>query len=506
MSADIPLSIEALRQDAKRLHRAYEAGEVWAVQRVRQHPPRRKAALKRADFLHIVAQETGFDSWPKLKAAAETSGLDRAQALQRLKIALAHGQASLTARLLERFPDLAQGLFGLECALYDIDAVRATLARDPAQAVTQRGPRSPMAHLCFSRWFKGAGREADMLAVAEALVAQGASVDDGIQHGPHRLSVLYGAVAADNMVLVRWLLEHGANPNDGESLYHATELGHREGLKMLLDAGADPNGTNALLRAMDFNDHDAVALLLAHGARVDDFNLAEVGGVAPMVCPALHQAARRGCDARMAGLILGGVDPDLRWQGVTAFELARVFGNAEVAQAIADGGADTTLSPAVHPLVDAVEGRAGGFIDPAKLPEALTDLLRDMVTRPDLLGPMQRLVARGLPYDQPDRVERVTPTHAAGWAGLPEVLGWLLSLRPDMGFVNGHGGTLLTTILHGAENNPDRHGAGRDYIACLDMVLHHGVALPRAVIEQVGADDLRAFLTEWAEDHPGQVV
>lgn len=275
---------------------------------------------------------------------------------------------------------------------------------------------------------------------------------------------------------------------------------------MLLGAGADPTGTNALLRAMDFNDHAAVELLLAHGARFDDFNPEEVGGEAPTVCPALHQAARRGCDARMARLILGAVDMDLRWQGVTAYELARVFGNHQVADVLAANGADTTLSTPVQPLVDAVEGRGGAYIDPARLPDALTDLLRDMVTRPELLEPMQRLVAAGLPYDRPDRVERVTPTHSAGWAGLPGVLGWLISLRPDMSFVNGYGGTLLTTILHGAETNPDRGKPGRDYIACLDLALTHGVALPRAVIDQVGREDLRMFLSDWADDHPGQVV
>ena len=503
MPSDIPLSLEALRLDAKRLHRAFEAGQPAAIQRLKQHPPRRSGDLKRADFLHVIALENGFESWPRLKAAAETMGLDRAQALQRLKIALAHGQVAIVARLLDRFPDLAQGLFGLECALYDIDAVRRTLARDPAQAVTLRGPRSPMAHLCFSRWFKGPGDEADMLAVAEALVAAGASVNDGIAHGPHRLSVLYGAVAADNMALVRWLLAHGADPNDGESLYHSTELGHLGGLRLLLEAGAAPAGTNALLRAMDFNDHAAVELLLAHGAQVDDFNPAEVGGQAPVVCPALHQAARRGCDARMAALILGGVDVNRRWQGVTAYELARVHGNAAIAAAIADAGGDTALSDAVVPLVDAVEGRTGRYIDPARVPDALSTLLREMMPHADRLPHMQRLVAAGLPYDHPD-AEGITPLHAAGWEGLPEVLAWVMALRPDMSHVNIYGGTLLTTILHGAENCPQRDE--RDHATCLDLVLQHGVALPRGSADQVGRDDLRAILTEWAADHPGQVV
>jgi ankyrin repeat protein len=82
------------------------------------------------------------------------------------------------------------------------------------------------------------------------------------------LSTLYFAIGhADNMPLARWLLEHGADPNDGESLYHSTELGHHEGLRLLLAHGADPKGTNALLRAMDFHDIEAVRMLMEGGGR-----------------------------------------------------------------------------------------------------------------------------------------------------------------------------------------------------------------------------------------------
>jgi ankyrin repeat protein len=90
---------------------------------------------------------------------------------------------------------------------------------------------------------------------------------------PHMLSTLYGAIGhANNMTLGQWLLDHGADPNDNESLCHATELGHLDGLRMLLAAGADPKGTNALLRALDFNNRDMVALLLENGADADEFD------------------------------------------------------------------------------------------------------------------------------------------------------------------------------------------------------------------------------------------
>ncbi|MFW2544554.1 ankyrin repeat domain-containing protein [Primorskyibacter sp. 2E107] len=505
------LSLDGLRFAAKRLHRGYQAREPWAVERLRQHPPGKPPeALGRADFLHVIAQEHGFASWPKLKLAAETLGLDRATAQQQLKIALFHGQNARTEALLERFPDLADGLFGLQCALYQREAVAAALARKPELAVARLGPRSAILHLCFSKWIHARpDLEADMLAVAELLLDHGADVNDGYPHQPgddHLLSALYGAIGhANNMVLGRWLLDHGADPNDGESLYHATELGHHDGLRMLLAAGADPKGTNALFRAMDFNDHGAVRLLLDHGARVDDYNAAPVGGEAPVVIPALHQVARRGCDGAMARLVLeAGADPALRWKGVTAYEMAVVFGSDAVAQAIRDAGGATSISPETEPLVAAVEGRDGPFIDPAKLPEAFANLLREMVHMADRLSQMRALVARGLPYDQPAGPERITPVQAAGWSGLPDVLAWLLSLKPDLSHVNAYGGTLLSTILHGSENNPGRKEG--DYIACLRLVLEAGVALPEAALRGAGRADVSAFLQDWAKAHPGQVV
>ncbi len=506
------LSLEGLRHAAKRLQHAFEAGEGWAFERVKQRPPRKTfETLQRADFLQIIAQEHGFASWPKLKLAAETTGLDRATAQQRLKVALFHGQTAIVAALLEQTPDLADGLFGLQCALYDRAAIEKALARNPGLAVQSFGPRRPILHLAFSRWISARPElEADMLAVAEMLLAHGADVNDGFAAQPgddHLLSALYGAIGhADNMVLGRWLLAHGANPNDGESLYHATELGHHEGLKMLLAAGADPKGTNALLRAMDFHDHTAVQMLIDHGARVDDFNAEEVGGEAPFVMPALHQAARRGSDDRMIAILLdAGADPSAHYKGASAYGFARVHGNQALSRAIEARGAAVPLTPEEELMARSADGQAspGQYINPAKLPEAYQHLIREILHLPGRLPQIERLVALGLPYDQPD-AQGITPVQIAGWEGLPEVMAYFLKLRPDLSHVNGYGGTLLSTILHGSENNPER--AERDHIACFRLALEAGVALPEAVIRNAGREDVSAFLQDWAIRMPGQVV
>ncbi|MGI3183767.1 ankyrin repeat domain-containing protein [Nioella aestuarii] len=505
-------TLDQLRRDAKALRKAHKANDALALQRLKVHPPRSDGTeLKHADYLHVIARESGFVSWPALKEAQEMQGLDRATKLQKLKIALAHGQNARVDRLLADTPDLADGVFGLQVALLHREAVEQMLAEDPGRATRVVAHQSPLCFLAFSKRLKAEPeKEADMLAIAEMLLAHGADVNDGRPVSPdseHRLSVLYGAIGhADNMVLGRWLLDHGADPNDGESLYHATELGHHEGLRMLLEAGANPTGTNALLRAMDFDDHHAVRMLLDHGARADDFDDNHVGGEAPWVVPALHQAARRMCDAEMIDLLLeAGADPSRKFEGCTAYGYARVFGNSDLARAIEARGVVPDLTGEERLLAMAADGEVppGVFIDPANLPEAYRNIIRQILHLPGKLEHVKRLVAMGVEFDRPDG-EGLTPVQVAGWVGLPDVMGYLLSLKPDLTHVNGYGGTLLSTILHGADNCPER--AERDYVSCLRLVLEHGVALPRAAIAFANDDSIAEFLAGWAEDHPGSVV
>jgi len=505
-------SLDRLRRDAKALKMAYEAGDKPALARVAAHPPRPDGGdLKHADFLHVIAQENSFASWPVLKQMVAAQGLDRAGRQQRLKRALAQGQNAVVDRLLTETPDLARGLFALEVALLNRDAVARMLAEDPGRATRDAGPRRPILHLAFSRRIHAASeRAADMIAIAEMLVDHGASVNDSCAVGPgngHPLSALYGAIGhADNMILGQWLLDRGADPNDGESLYHATELGHRDGLELLLKAGADPKGTNALLRAMDFHDHAAVQMLLDHGARADDFNDAEVGGEAPWVMPALHQAARRMSDARMIDLLLkAGADPGRTHQGASAYGYARVFGNADLARAIEAAGDVPDLTPEERLLAMAADGEvaAGTYLDPAKLPEAYRNIVRLILHLPGKMAHIRRLVAMGAEYDRPD-AEGLTPVQLAGWEGLPDMLAYFLALKPDLGHVNGYGGTLLSTIIHGSENCPDR--AGRDHVGCLRLALEEGVALPEKAANAAGDPAVADFLSDWARAHPGQVV
>jgi hypothetical protein len=146
---------------------------------------------------------------------------------------------------------------------------------------------------------------------------------------------------------------------------------------------------------------------------------------------------------------------------------------------------------------------ATSIIDTDKLPTHYRGILREILHFPDKLLPSKALVAIGLEWDHADS-DGVTPVQAAGWNGLPDVMGYFMSPRPDLSHVNKNGGRFLSTLLHGVDHNPQQ--AGGDYIGCLRIAMEHGVALPRRAIDASGLPEIRAFLQQWVERMLGQVV
>ncbi len=438
--------------------------------------------------------------------------MDRADRADRLKYALFLGQGPVIERLLTEDPTLAVDNPGMLCALYDAEEVAALLAEDPEAATLPVGVRTPILHLAFSRYHQVAPeRAADALAVAEALVVHGADVNDSYAPDPgtdHRLSALYGALGhAGNLPLAAWLLEHGADPNDNESLYHAAELGHADGLRLLLRHGARPAGTNALARVLDFDLFEGAALLLDHGADPNEDVADHPSGEPPVVIPALHQAARRGRDARFAHLLLKhGADPTARWEGHSAYGMARIYGNASFAEALEQAGHATPLGPAEILLAACADGTVPPDRPLASMalgPEE-AQVLNRIIVDPGRLDHARRLVAAGLEPNLTDELE-MPALHHAGWSGLPEALSWLLTLNPLLSHVNGYGGDLLHTIMHGSENAP-KGLAGQDHAACARAALDAGMVLRPSHLRGIAADPVMAVLHAWAEDHPGSIA
>lgn len=494
--------LETCRNAARRLKKAYAAGTAEAVERVNAHIPADRPP-RHADFLHVIAREAGEASWPQLKFALDTLTQSRDHGADRLKIALYEGQNWRIARLLEQDPGLAAHNLGLQIALYDQPAVEAALARDPSAATRVIGVRTPLLHLAFSKEIhRSPEKRAAMMAIAAALVAQGADVNEGYPAEPgsdHKLSVLYGALChAGNLELGRWLLEHGADPNDNECAYHATELGQLDTLKLLMKHGVRLSGTNALPRAIDFRDLEMVRQLLDYGADPNEAVQGHPSGQPVDSIPALHQAARRWCQGDIATLLLDyGADPLAPWNGHTPYATARIFGNVDIAAVLESRNAATALTKGEQLLAACAEGQVlPEPIDPALLQPEDHLLLTRLVFEPHRLEHFKALVAAGLDPGRADEMG-LTPLHSAGWAGLPEAVEFLLTLGPDLDWVNGFGGDALGSVIHGSEFRLDRHE--RDHIGCARLLLEAGAKLPDAYIDGCGDEAMAAFLEGWRD-------
>ncbi len=503
----MPKSLDQFRRDAKALRRAHEAGDADALTFLKSGlGPLPDRSLKHADYLHAIARAEGFASWPALKAAAEVHGMDRAARIAALTRAAALGQGEIARALLEADPDLPRATPGLAAALYEPEALQGFLAKGDGLAAEGTAP--PFIHLCRSRmWSHLPDRAGAMITCAEAFLAAGIDVNQGTPRGEgHQLSPLYYALGhAGNLALARWLLEHGADPDDNESLYHACELGHVEGVRLLAEFGVDPRGTNALPRALDFDDPALVRAVLDAGADPNEVSAAPMGGEAPMVIPALPQAARRMQSMEIVEMLLeAGADPMSAWKGRPAYVHAAVYGHESLRKRLEAMGAAVDLAPAEVTLAAAARGEVRGTLSPEDLPEAFAGILGDLIPLPGKMDHIKALVALGLTWDRPDPHEALTPVQAAGWAGWPEVVGYFLSLGPDLTHVNAYGGTLLSTIIHGSENNPLR--AGRDHAACARLALEAGHTLPARALELASDPDVAAVLADWAEAHPETVV
>jgi ankyrin repeat protein len=180
-------------------------------------------------------------------------------------------QAILAAR-----PEVADHDIHTAASLGDDAAVRRWLALDPAAATAKGGPRGwdALTHLCFSRYLRlDSARSEGFVRAAAALLDAGASPNSGWfernhQPEPEWESVLYGAAGvAHHEGLTRLLLERGADPNDGETPYHAPESYEMGALKALVESGrlSDESLATILLRKTDWHHYEAVKWLLEQG-------------------------------------------------------------------------------------------------------------------------------------------------------------------------------------------------------------------------------------------------
>ena len=411
LSETASLNIEFYRKAAKALLKAARAGDRAANDRLKatgiagEHP-------KDVHVLHVaqlaIAREHGFASWPRFIAFITESRLDF-QGLVTRFIDAATSDQRRARDLLADHPQLRGAGVYVALVLGDWRQVAAAIAADPEFATRKSGPDSvePLVYLCFSRFgHHRAPEAADLALTLRLLLTHGADPDTAwaSEHGP--LSCLYAACGLNgNVEMTRLLLEAGADPNDGESVYHATEQPDLTCLRLLIDHGAQIKGVNGLKHMLDRESAEGLRLLLDAGGDPNETN--------PQGDTALHWAVRRNRSPAIVEILLDyGADIDaVRQDGRTAYALAVVSGQTAVAECLAMRGADTRLS-----ALDAFVAGQGSEVpkESAASPENAR-LLTHLAESGNLTG-VDALLKAGVPVDARGD-GGTTALHYACWRG-----------------------------------------------------------------------------------------
>jgi ankyrin repeat protein len=369
--------LDSFRRQARALQRAVRAGDPAAVARaVQQHPDGvpEQAAFPLGAAQLVVAREYGFRSWARLRRyldIAAEHGWDTAVAavpatdpaaeycrLACLSYSIDDGPDRWAAarRLRAEHPELTRASIWAAAAAARPDDVRRLLAEEPRRANERGGPFRwrPLCYLVYSRAEPDVPAEA-VLSVARQLLAAGADPDDGylFDRLPTAFTLLTGVFGAGELgeghqprhphwrPLARLLLDAGADPNDGQTLYNRMFSADDSHLELLFEyglgrgdggpwkarAGELVDSPAGLLRtqlrwAVEHDQPDRVRLLVAHGV---DFRSAYRD----------DRAAWSPSDGR------------------TPVELARLNGNAAIADYLLAQGATPPDADPVSELIGA---------------------------------------------------------------------------------------------------------------------------------------------------------
>jgi ankyrin repeat protein len=302
------------------------------------------------------------------------------------------------------------------------------------------------------------------------------------------MSALYGAAGrVHDPELTRVLLEAGANPNDGESLYHATEAQSPDCLRALLEFGAATEGTNALAHALDEDHPEHVRLLLAAG-----FDVHDTAYVA--------HAVRRGRGPDIVRTLVEHGAPLDRpgaetWRGDvplrTPYQHAVLRGRDDVARTLEQLGASTDVDPADL----AVAAVARGERPPAPVSDRLDPDAQEVLILAALRGRLDSVVDavgvdfHGVVGGSPDG----TLLHHACWVGSPSIVSGLLARGADP---TAPAPADFDTPLAWAALASQYHALpGRDYVAVAELLTDAG-----AVLEPRFVDVADGQLAGWLED------
>jgi len=508
--------IAHLKKQAKELLALHRRNDLAATRRFREALPAAAGksdtaiaalGLRLHDAQSCIAREYGFASWADLQGFVSAR---RAQAEEPGKAAfhwLRHVYAgdiaggtnrarpAVALRLLEEGSGLPGDDPYLACAIGDEAALRQATAQDPTWVHRAGGPLRlpPLVAVTHSGLMALPAFREPLRACAKFLLEAGASPEQSVDSRwppasldapsqTERLSALYGAAGRNHDAeLTALLLDAGADPNDGESLYHSLD---RPGCtRLLLEAGARVAGSNAMYRVLDLEDVETLQLLLAHGG---DANERPLGGpTSDWGSPLLWAIRRRRSPAHIAALLAAGADPTVSTRdGATAHVVALRFGLTEVAKMLQAAGAAATTIPSDEAFIAACAcGDATAARDIQARHPGVIGTLDDVQLRllPELAAEgcreaVKTMVLLGWPLEVRAGDWAASALNHAIFRGDAALTRFLLERGADWRTLHGFGDNAIGTLSWASLNEPVEGG---DWVACAQALLEQGIPSAR---------------------------
>jgi len=502
-------NLEQYKKQAKEMHRAAADGDAAVLARMRKHHPRLRdnaadhaLAINLADAQLVLAREHGYESWPAFAQHVETLRIIRSveEITDPLSTFIevasvdrhgwhAAGTVEHAEMILTRYPEAATGSIYSAAVLGDEAAVRTWLAREPALAKKNGGPREwdALTYLCFSRYLRIDKARADaFVATARALLEAGANANTGwteyidVPPRPVLESAIYGAAGiAKNPGLTQLLLDYGADPNDEETPYHVPETYDNTVLEILLRSGRfnKESLVTVALRKCDWHDEKGLELALERGADPNDFG--RCNGTF------LQHSIRRDNGLMMIEAILDrNADPYLqnKGDGRNAIQMAAYHGRGDILAALERRGfalnlegLDALVAACARADLDAA--RAIAAAEPQRLTQLLElggELLARFAGAENDAG-VRFLLSLGVPaaalWPHGDGYWEITPNstalHVAAWRAHHDVVRTLIAAGTPVNARDARNSTALQLAVRACTDSYWKYRRQPDSVAAL---------------------------------------
>lgn len=252
---------------------------------------------------------------------------------ERFLQAVRDDHATQAKSLLDAHPELARYSGHTAAAVADTDALAVFLRADPSSAPrpTDDGT-APLIYAVVADVKTALGvSESARVEAVRLLLDAGADPNASVCPSGSEMGVpaLYFPCNAGDTAVARLLLERGAQPNDGESVFHAAQRNQHACLELLVAHGADSSARHASF------GNTPLHFLAGHR---------EQNTLTPTVTLGMQWLLEHGAQ----------VDGP-RADGTTAYALAVRAGNLDVADYLASVGADVTPVTPLDRLLGACE-------------------------------------------------------------------------------------------------------------------------------------------------------